>query len=93
MAKQRVDTSQYTDFEQVSGRLDEILKEVKRKDLPLESSLKLYEEAVALGSKAVDLIDVQTATLQEIEAVEGKGPQVAEDGASAKAEDGVGEKA
>lgn len=93
MAKQRVDTSQYTDFEQVSGRLDEILKEVKRKDLPLESSLKLYEEAVALGSKAVDLIDVQTATLQEIEAVEGKGPQVAEDGAGTKAEDGVGEKA
>ena len=93
MARQRIDTSQYTDFEQVSGRLDEILKEVKRKDLPLESSLKLYEEAVALGSKAVDLIDVQTATLQEIEAVEGKGPAAQENGEDAKAEDGVGKEA
>ena len=36
---------------------------------------------------------INPATLQEIEAVEGKGPKTQEDGGDAKAEDGVGKEA
>ena len=58
MAKrQRIDTSAYTTFGQITERLEEIVVQVKRKDVPLESSLDLFDEAIALGSKAVDFVD------------------------------------
>lgn len=53
----RIDTSGYENFAQVTERLDEIVAQVRRKDLPLESSLDLFDEAIALGSKAVDFVD------------------------------------
>ncbi len=53
----RIDTSGYTTFGQINERLDEIVVQVRRKDLPLESSLDLFDEAIALGSKAVDFVD------------------------------------
>ena len=56
MAK-RIDTSAYKTFGQITERLEEIVTQVRRKDVPLESSLDLYDEAIALGSKAVDFVD------------------------------------
>ncbi len=61
----RVDTSTYKTFGDISARLDQIVTEVRRKDLPLESSLDLFEEAIALGQKAVDFVDTDAVTGEE----------------------------
>ncbi len=61
----RIDTSGYQTFGQITERLDQIVGEVRKKDLPLETSLDLFEEAIALGSKAVDFVD--TAPVDEPE--------------------------
>lgn len=64
MAK-RVDTSSYKTFGQITERLDQIVAQVRRKDVPLESSLDLFDEAIALGSKAVDFVDTAAVTPDE----------------------------
>ncbi len=61
MATKRIDTSEYTTFAQIKERLDDIAGQVKRKDVPLERSLDLFDEAIALGSKAVDFVDTAPA--------------------------------
>ncbi|MDR1014077.1 MAG: exodeoxyribonuclease VII small subunit [Coriobacteriales bacterium] len=38
-------------------RLEEIVAQVKAKDVPLEKSLDLYEEALRLGSACAETID------------------------------------
>ncbi|MDO4538413.1 MAG: exodeoxyribonuclease VII small subunit [Coriobacteriales bacterium] len=87
MAK-RVDTSGYTTFDQITTRLDEIVGQVRKKDLSLESSLDLFDEAIALGSKAVDFVDTSPVTAQEInevqeaEAAVGEGAGESADGQS-----------
>lgn len=64
MAK-RVDTSPYKTFDQISVRLDEIIDQVRSKDTSLERSLDLFDEAIALGSVAVDLVDTTAFTPEE----------------------------
>lgn len=53
------------EFESVKTRLEEIAQAVADESLSLDDALDLYEEAVALGLKASDLlevgIDVETA--------------------------------
>ena len=61
----RVDTSAYRSFGDISERLDEIVKQVRRKDIPLESSLDLFDEAIALGQKAVDFVDTDAVSSEE----------------------------
>ena len=61
----RIDTSSYKSFGEISERLDQIVGEVRRKDIPLESSLDLYDEAIALGQKAVDFVDTDRVTPEE----------------------------
>ena len=53
----RIDTSSYKTFAEVTDRLDEIVKAVRDKDASLERSLDLFDEAIALGSKAVEMVD------------------------------------
>ena len=50
------ETTEHT-FEDITGRLDEIIVQVRSKDTSLERSLDLFDEAIALGSKAVELVD------------------------------------
>ncbi|MGN0035461.1 MAG: exodeoxyribonuclease VII small subunit [Coriobacteriales bacterium] len=45
-----------TSFAEVNSRLEQIAEQVKDKDLSLEKSLDLYEEAVRLSSVAVSLV-------------------------------------
>lgn len=52
------DVSSYETFDQITSRLDDIVSQVKKKDTSIEHSLELFDEAIALGSKAVDLVDV-----------------------------------
>lgn len=61
----KADTSAYTSFGQISGRLDQIIAAVRDKDTSLERSLDLFDEAIALGSKAVDMVDTTDFTEEE----------------------------
>ncbi|WP_082715614.1 exodeoxyribonuclease VII small subunit [Atopobium deltae] len=49
--------SPYQSFNEICDRLDEIVDSVRDKDTSLEHSLDLFEEAIALGSRAVDMVD------------------------------------
>ncbi|MST59972.1 exodeoxyribonuclease VII small subunit [Parafannyhessea umbonata] len=51
------DTAPYKTFDQITDRLDEIVSQVRDKETSLERSLDLFDEAIALGSKAVDMVD------------------------------------
>lgn len=44
-------------FDDLTGRLDEIIATVRSKDTSLERCLDLFDEAIGLGSKAVDMVD------------------------------------
>ncbi len=61
------DLSAYRDFDQITARLDEIVGQVRDKDTSLERSLDLFDEAIALGSKAVDMVDTTNFTPSELE--------------------------
>lgn len=61
----RVDTSRYQTFGDITGRLDDIVTQVRDKDVSLERSLDLFDEAIALGSKAVDLVDATDFSPEE----------------------------
>lgn len=56
----------YETFGEVRARLDEIVAEVKSKDVSLEKSLDLYEEAIRLGNRCAELIDKPDYTDAEI---------------------------
>ena len=55
-------------FGEVRARLDEIVSQVRSKDVSLEKSLDLYEEAIRLGNRAAELIDKPDWTQSEVEA-------------------------
>lgn len=59
------DISAYKTFSQITGRLDEIVGQVRDKDTSLERSLDLFDEAIALGSAAVDLVDTNDFSSEE----------------------------
>lgn len=66
MAK-KVDVSGYERFSDVTSRLDEIVAAVRKKDTSLERSLDLFDEAIALGTRAVDLVDKAAFSPEERE--------------------------
>ena len=49
--------SAHETFGEVRARLDEIVEEVRDKNLSLEKSLDLYEEAIKLGNRCAELVD------------------------------------
>ena len=53
-------------FGEVRARLDEIVTEGRSKDVSLEQSLDLYEEAIRLGNRCAELIDKPDYTASEI---------------------------
>ena len=59
------DVSQYQSFDQISRRLDDIVGAVRDRDVSLERSLDLFDEAIALGSKAVELVDATDFSPEE----------------------------
>lgn len=44
-------------FDDITERLDEIISAVRSKDTSLERSLDLFDEAIELGARAVDMVD------------------------------------
>ena len=81
----RVDVSQYQTFGQINDRLDELVGQVRDKDVSLERSLDLFDEAIALGSKAVSLVDATDFSPEEVARLADVAAQ-AEKGADAPAE-------
>lgn len=81
------DTSAYESFDQITGRLDQIVAQVKSKDTSIEHALDLFDEAIALGSKAVDLVDVEPPSDAEREASRGTGKESAGGGVSTGSEE------
>lgn len=61
----RVDVSRYQTFGEITERLDDIVSQVRDKDVSLERSLDLFDEAIALGSKAVSLVDATDFSPEE----------------------------
>ena len=59
------DISAYQTFDQIAGRLDEIVVAVREKDVSLERALDLFDEAMALGSKAVHMVDATDFSPEE----------------------------
>ena len=54
-------SEKFADFESVKARMAEIADAVDDEGLSLDEALDLYEEAVALGLKASDLLEVGIA--------------------------------
>jgi len=50
-------TDETLGYAQAKGQLDEIVSEVRRKDVSLEKSLELLEEGVRLANRCTELID------------------------------------
>lgn len=63
----KIDTSEYQSFDQITARLDSIVDQVRDKNISLEHSLDLFDEAIALGSKAVNMVDTTEFTPEEEE--------------------------
>ena len=63
----KIDTSEYQSFDQIIARLDSIVDQVRDKNVSLEHSLDLFDEAIALGSKAVNMVDTTEFTPEEEE--------------------------
>lgn len=88
----RVDVSQYQTFSQINERLDELVGQVRDKDVSLERSLDLFDEAIALGSKAVSLVDATDFSPEEearLADAEGEGDAGAEGGADGAGDEGA----
>lgn len=67
----RPDLSSYQTFDQVTARLDDIVAQVRDRDVSLERSLDLFDEAIALGTKAVEMVDSTALTDAEKERLAG----------------------
>ena len=80
----RVDVSRYQTFGDITERLDNIVSQVRDKDVSLERSLDLFDEAIALGSKAVSLVDATDFSPEE-EARLAEEPEAEKDASSADA--------
>ena len=57
-------------FDEISDRLDQIITTVRSKDTSLERSLDLFDEAIELGSRVVDMVDKFELTPREADKLE-----------------------
>lgn len=75
-------------IQELSARMDQIVAQVRGKQTSLEESLDLLDEAIRLGSRAVELVDTARPGAQELDAAarDGAGEPAATPGEAA---DGV----
>ncbi len=65
-----MDAPSHNSFDDITARLDEIVSTVRSKDTSLERSLDLFDEAIKLGSQAVDMVDQFELSSREAEQLE-----------------------
>ena len=58
----------HNSYLKVKYHLDEIVDQIRSKDVPLEKALDLYEEAIKLGNSCADMIDKADFSMEELEA-------------------------
>lgn len=59
-------------FDDITARLDEIIAQVRSKETSLERSLDLFDEAIELGSRAVDMVDSFELSPREADMLDGR---------------------
>lgn len=69
-------------FDDITDRLDEIVAAVRSKDTSLERSLDLFDEAIKLGSRAVDMVDQFDLSPREADLLDSDRPVRSDDGAA-----------
>lgn len=62
--------SSVKNFDDIISRLDEIVSTVRSKDTSLERSLDLFDEAIEIGTRGVDIIDKFELSPREAEQLE-----------------------
>ena len=62
----------FTTFAELKERLDAIVEAVSDDELPLDDALVLYEEAVALGLRASELLEEDIAAQRVAEEQDGQ---------------------
>ena len=75
-------------FDDITERLDEIISTVRSKDTSLERSLDLFDEAIELGSRAVDMVDSFELSPREAEMLDEREAAAAQSHDAAGAQDG-----
>lgn len=75
-------------FDDITERLDRIIAQVRSKDTSLERSLDLFDEAIELGSRAVDMVDSFELSPREADMLD---VDSTAEGASAPASEGPSE--
>lgn len=82
-------------FDDITARLDEIITTVRSKDTSLERSLDLFDEAIELGSRAVDMVDSFELSPREAEMLDEREAAAQGDGADGDAskDDALADKA
>lgn len=70
-------------FDAITERLDEIVATVRSKDTSLERSLDLFDEAIKLGSEAVEMVDRFELSPREAELLDAQ-EQAAADAAAGR---------
>ena len=78
------DVSQYETFEQITERLNGIVDAVRDREVSLERSLDLFDEAIALGSKAVEMVDATNLSETEKAQMESGVPEDTADASTAE---------
>ncbi len=73
-------------FDDVLARMDDIVNAVRAKDASLERSLDLFDEAIALGSKAVEMVDSFELSDREAAQLEGDMKADSDEAAGSKAQ-------
>ena len=58
-----------TSYNQQKERLEDIVVQIRAKDMPLEKSLDLYDEALAIGTKCVERLEQTDFSVEELESV------------------------
>lgn len=60
-------------FEEAIGRLEEIVRQLEEGDVPLEDSIRLYEEGMKLGKMCRKILDEADLRVRQLSAeIEGE---------------------
>ncbi len=78
-------------FDDITERLDEIVTAVRSKDTSLERSLDLFDEAIKLGSEAVDMVDRFELSPREADLLDASEREAAEGAASSRGPEAASE--
>ncbi len=55
-------------FEEAAGRLEEIVRRLEEGEVPLEESIRLYEEGMKLGAMCRRILDEADQRIQKLSA-------------------------